>query len=84
MPTLTPCPQCACHVSTRDTSCPHCGTTLPTGSALRPAAAALLGLTLVASGCPTISLKYGQVSNDDAPPDSAQTADTGDEASDDR
>jgi len=84
MPTLTPCPQCACHVSTRDPTCPHCGTALPTGSALRPAAAALLGLTLIASGCPTVSNKYGTTSTDDYPLETAQTADTGDDGSDDR
>lgn len=53
MPRLVPCPACAVHCKLSEDACPHCGATLrdKEGVVAATAAAALLGLSLVAGAC---------------------------------
>lgn len=53
MARLIPCPTCAVHCKLSEDACPHCGSTLrdTDGKIAATAAAALLGLSLVAGAC---------------------------------
>lgn len=54
MPPLIPCPACARHVYSSETTCPFCESKLPRPRSVGPglAAAAGAGLALLATGCP--------------------------------
>lgn len=60
---MRPCPSCGCHVREAEPSCPHCSARAePTIG--RTTLAVLLGLSLVAAGCPDTQSDYGSPTTD--------------------